>query len=112
MVDMGKKSTEILVDGCSIFIENLEQLNKNTHDASTLRNTAIAWTTQGIEQTLKPVISIFKSLQNAAKDVTPDEIELSMQLDIGLNGEIPVLKIVSAEATAQIAVKLVWKSEK
>lgn len=108
------KVNEIIIDGYSVYIENLEQLDKklDSHDASYSKETAIEWTTQGIEQAMKPLKSVADSLRNVAKDVAPNEMELSMQFDISLKGETPVLKIVSAETTAQIAVKFVWKNEK
>lgn len=107
------KTNEIVIDGYSIYFENLEQLdkNKNAHDVSRLGNVVTEWTTKSIEQSIKPVISIFDSLRNAAKDAIPDEMELSMQFNVGLKGETPVLKVVSAETSAQISVKLKWKNE-
>lgn len=55
---------------------------------------------------------ILDSLRSATKDAYPDEIEFSMQFDIGIKGETPVLKIVSAETSAQIGVKFTWKNFK
>jgi len=108
------KVNEIVIDGYSVYIENLEQLdkNQNTHDSIRQKKEKIEWTIQDIEQTLKPIISIFDSFRNAVKDATPNEMEFSMQFDISLKGETPVLKIVSAETSAQIAVKFVWKNGK
>lgn len=106
------KINELVIDGYSIYIDSLEQLDdkQHTHDASRIKSSVINWTSEGIEQTLKPVVKIFDSLRNTAKDTTLDEVELSMQFDISLKGETPVFKIVSAESSAQIAIKFVWKN--
>lgn len=107
------KFNELIIDGYSIYIDRLEQLDEKqyTHDASVkAKRTALEWTPPNIEQALKPVVKILDSIKNAARDATPDEIELSMQFDISLKGETPVLKIVSAETSAQLAVKFTWKS--
>ncbi len=104
---------EIKIDGYSIYIEQLEQVDtsKNMHDAGNKKNLVFEWSSSGIEQMIKPVISIFNSLHKAAEDTLPNEIEFSMQFDIALKGETPVLKIVSAETSAQIGVKFVWNKD-
>lgn len=107
------KFNELIIDGYSIYIDRLEQLDEKqyTYDASSkTKKTTLKWATPNIEQALKPVVKILDSIKNAARDATPDEIELSMQFDISLKGETPVLKIVSAETSAQLAVKFTWKN--
>lgn len=104
---------EIIIDGYSIYIEHLEQLdqNINTHDTGMFKKATIEWTSQGIEQTVKPIISILNTFRTVDKDSLPNEIELSLQLEVCLKGETPVLKIVGAESSAQVGVKFVWKNE-
>lgn len=104
---------EIILDGYSIYIEHLEQLdqNTNTHDTGILKKNVIELTAQGIEQTIKPIISILNTFRTVAKDSLPNETELSLQLEVCLKGETPVLKIVGAESSAQIGVKFIWKNE-
>ena len=43
--------------------------------------------------------------------MTPDELELSMQLEIAVNGETPVFKVISLGSKCQIAAKFVWKND-
>ncbi len=103
---------EIVVGGYSIFIENISQ-NKSgpyANDSGGF-NKVLTWTSEQITEATKPVVAIFKSLHDSAREMAPDEMELSMQFDLGLNGEVPVFKVVSAEASAQIAVKCVWKKD-
>lgn len=107
------KSNELKIDGYSIYIDQLKQLdgNINTHDAGGSGKKALDWASNEFERALKPAINICNSLRNAANEIEPNEIEFSMQFEICLKGETPVLKIVSAESTAQIAIKFVWKKE-
>lgn len=103
---------EIVIDGHSILIENIDQHKAGTHinDASGIVK-AINWSSEQIVEATKPAVAILKSLCDSAQEMMPDEMELSMQFELSLNGEVPVFKIVSADATAQIAVKFVWKKE-
>ena len=104
---------ELNIDGYPIYIDQLKQLDTTvtSHDAGSLSRKIIEWNAKEIEQAMRPAISILNSLRSAAKDMAPDEMELSMQFEMDLKGETPVLKIVSAEASAQIAVKFTWKAE-
>lgn len=102
------------IDGYSILIDELPQHNQSIqyiNDAGGAAEKALNWTANQIAAAMKPAVSILDSLRNSAKEMSPDEMEISMQFDLALNGEVPVFKIASAEASAQIAVKLVWKKE-
>jgi len=102
---------EIKIDGCSIYIEQLDQVGstKVCHDAG--GNRPLTWTIEQLQNALKPAAAILNSLREAAKDMAPDEMELSMQFEMAISGETPVLKIVSAESKCQLAAKFVWKKE-
>lgn len=73
---------------------------------------AVQWATEGLEQAIRPALGIMKAFRSAAGDLMPDEMELSMRFSVNLKGEVPVLKIVSGEASAQIAITFSWKGEK
>ncbi|MGO5175103.1 hypothetical protein ACTQ2N_07855 [Ruminococcus sp. LCP21S3_E8] len=105
---------EIKIDGYSIYVEQLKQLDTNTnmHDVVNVGSKAINWASSEIEESMKPIVSIWNSLQNTAMESMPNEMELSMQFEICLKGGTPVLKIVSAESSAQIAIKFSWKKDK
>ena len=106
-------SREIIIDGCSIFIEDISQSKTGPYvnDSASI-NKVLKWTSEQLAEATKPVVTILKSLHDSAQEMAPDEMELSMQFGLGLNGEIPIFKIVSAEASAQIAVKCVWKKDR
>lgn len=108
------RARELKIDGYSIYIDELTQQDSTyyTDDAGTVKSNVIEWTVNELKCAMRPAINILNSLRDAAKDVRPDEMELSMQFEVCLKGETPILKIVSAESSAQIAVKFVWKEEK
>lgn len=101
---------EIVVGGYSIFIEDISQNGPYINDSGGFKQ-VLTWTSAQITEATKPVVAIFMSLRDAAREMAPDEMELSMQFELGLNGELPIFKVVSAEAAAQIAVKCVWKKD-
>ena len=107
------KVNELIIDGCSIYIEQLEQVDsyENVHDNGYVSNKAIKWTKNSIEKAIKPAVSICNSLREVASNASLDEIEFSMQFEVVLCGEFPVLKIVSAESKAQMAIKMKWKNQ-
>ena len=104
------KNIELKIDDYSIYIDKLQQVGDiSKHDANNLGRNVVEWTTQEIEKMMQPATKIMDSLRRAAQNASPDEMELTMQFDISLKGETPVLKIVSAETSAQMAVKFTWK---
>ena len=102
------KNKELKIGDNIIYIDNIEQLG-TCKDASRISREPLRWTEEQIERALTPVVSIFDTLKNAAKDIEPDEMELEMQFSLSVNGETPVLKIVSATSSAQLSIKFVWK---
>ena len=105
------RNCELKIDGYSVFVDQLNQMDTNTRIHDSGSNKVIEWTSEQIEQAMIPLTSLMNSLHNAATANMPDEIELSVQLEVGLKGETPIFKIVSAESSAQIAIKFVWKNK-
>ena len=103
---------EILIDGCSIIIENVKQNNSESYINDSSGFTKIlSWTKEQIIEATKPAVTILKSLRDSTQEMASDEMELSMQFGLELNGETPIFKVVSVGSTAQISVKCVWKKE-
>ena len=102
---------KLLIDGVEIYIENLDYFSSPEieHDSGIIDDGIIQWTTKQLQNALKPAASILNSLHEATKDIAPDEMELSMQFEMGISGNTPVLKIVSAESNFQLAAKFVWR---
>lgn len=101
---------EVKINGCSIFFEELEQLKipDRRHDSPTV-DTIMNWSDDVIKKAAKPLLDALSSLRQATQDMEPDEMELSMQLELAANGEIPVFKVLSLGSKCQIAAKFVWK---
>ena len=60
---------------------------------------------------LTPIVDIWKEIKNEFKSIEANEVELSLQMQIGLSGNDLVFALVNAEAQAHIAVKLLWKKD-
>ena len=99
---------ELKINGSSLYIEELDQLDAN---AFRQKDHAIVWDEEKIKESIKPAISICEAFKNLSNETLPDEMELSMKFKLCLKGETPVLKIVSAEASAEISIKYVWKNK-
>ena len=106
------KNVEIAIDGYSVYIEDLRMIDDTSYtlDADISSPKLLNWTSNDIEKAMKPLVSIMNSLKNAAGNYSLDEIELTTQIDMSLKGGMPILKIISAEAAAQMSVKLKWKN--
>lgn len=103
--------TELKIDGFSIYIDKLNPVDQNYSSHDFGRTDTLSWTSKQIEKAMKPAVNILDSLREAAKDLVPDEMEISMQFEVSIKGETPILKIVSAESAAQMSVKFIWKKE-
>lgn len=104
------KNKELKIGDNIIYIDNIEQLGQSK-DAVKISREPIQWTEDQIKKSLIPVVAIFDNLKNAANDIKPDQMELGMQFSLSINGETPVLKIVSATSSAQLSIKFVWKKQ-
>lgn len=106
-----EKNKELTIDGYSIYIDHLNQLDLTHHTHDTGLTNTLTLTSKQLEEAMKPAVTILNSLRNVTKDLTPDEVEISMQFEMSIKGSTPLLKIVSAESAAQMSVKFIWKKE-
>lgn len=104
-------SREIIIDGYSIFIDSLPQMENQVTERldSSRTERTLEWSTEKLKEAMTPAIKILESLKASAKDLAPDKMETSIQFGLALKGETPVLKIASMEGKAEIAVKFVWE---
>lgn len=109
---MNNNNVEIAIDGYAVYIEGLESEDDTslTLDAGGGSKNHLKWTSSDIENAMKPLLSIMNSIKTAASCFSLDEIELTTQIDMALKGELPILKIISAETATQMSVKLKWKN--
>ncbi|WP_217959516.1 hypothetical protein [Acutalibacter muris] len=106
------KNMEINVNGYTLFIDQVQQLDENmvSHDSGAAGKVA-RWATEEITKAVQPTLAILDSIRVAAETAAPDEMEASMQFAICLKGETPVLKVISGESSAQISVRFLWKKK-
>lgn len=104
------KNKELKIGDNIIYVDNIEQFGE-CHDASKLLQHPLEWSAEQLEKAMEPAVSIFNVLKKSVNSIAPDEIELAMQFSLSVNGETPVLKIVSAASAAQLSVKFVWKNQ-
>ena len=103
---------EVEINGCSIFFEELEQLQEpdETHDAwADSDGGPLTWTETMIKKAAQPLVDALGVLHQAAQSMDPDELELSMQLELAVSGNTPVFKVLSMGGNCQLAAKFVWK---
>lgn len=74
------KVREVTINGCSIFFEKLEDIEKPgvTHDAKK-SDKPLEWNDDTIKQAAQPLVDALSSFRQAAQAMAPDELELSMQ---------------------------------
>lgn len=110
---MEKKKHEVKINNCSIFFEELEQLQtpQSTHDSGRLNDgSPLEWTNDMLRQAAQPLVDALGALHQAAQSMAPDELELSMKLELAVRGNTPVFKVISMEGNCQFAAKFVWKN--
>lgn len=103
---------EVIINGCSIFFEKLDeiQISDVTHDTK-ISDGPLKWTDETIKKAAQPLVDALSGFRQAAQTMAPDELELSMQLELAINGTTPVFKVLSMGSTYQIGAKFVWKKE-
>jgi len=101
---------EVKINGYSVFFEELEQLQKpdRRHDSQAVE-TILNWSDDVLGKAAQPLLDVLSGLRQATQAMAPDEMELSMQLELAVNGETPVFKVLSLGSKCQIAAKFVWK---
>lgn len=105
------KIHEVKINECSIFFEELEQLQapQPTHDSSRQSGGPLTWTNDMLREAAQPLVDALGALHQAAQSMAPDELELSMQLNLAVSGNTPVFKVLSMEGGCQFEAKFVWK---
>lgn len=107
-----KKAQEVKINGCSIFFEELDQIQTpmSTHDSWKQNDGPLTWTNDVLRKAAQPLVDALGTLHQAAQSMSPDELELSMQLNLVLSGNTPVFKVLAMEGGCQFKAKFVWKN--
>lgn len=96
------KFTPVTIDNQTIYIANL---SSNGPDSISKRT----FTADNIKDAFKPILNLGNALKESIKEISPDEVEISMQLSTFINNNTIFFGLVNAGAEAQIAVKYLWK---
>ena len=99
---------KIQIDGETLYIKELG----NTDAASYVENKMCdSPNLDTLKDVLKPVVKMGKFLKEGLLETEPDEVELTLQLQLALSGNSIVFAVVNAEADAHLSLKFVWKQE-
>lgn len=107
-----KERQEVKIGDCSIFFEELEQMQATqpTHDSRRPSGSPLTWTKDMLREAAQPLVDALGTLHQATQSMAPDQLELSMQLNLAVSGNTPVFKVVSMEGGCQFVAKFVWKN--
>ena len=96
------KYTQINIDNETLYVANVSTSGR---DAIFNRNLS----EESLKKSFAPVIKFGKSLKEGMQDLTPDEIEIAMQLSLSIENNNLIFALVNTAAEAQLSVKYVWK---
>ena len=111
---MSKELCEIqLGEGRTLYFENFHQLQENgiALDSNESGLSKLRTSKEALKQAAEPLIEVLESLRESTLPMGASEMELSMQLELAANGEIPILKVLSFGSSCQISAKFVWKKD-
>jgi len=97
---------KILVDGEMLYIEGINTLDGDQFQYNGIRD---AFSIDNLKTALKPVAQVGKVIKEGMLELVPDEVEMTMQLQLAVSSDKLAFSIVKAEAEAHLTVKYVWK---
>lgn len=97
---------KILVDGEILYIEGLKSLDGDQFEYNGIRD---AFSIDNLKTALKPVAQVGKVIKEGMLDLAPDEVEMTIQLQLAVSGDKLAFSLIKAEAEAHLTVKYVWK---
>lgn len=100
---------KIEIDQEVLYISNVNEFDEE-YSENGIRD-LFSFKSDSLKKALHPVVLIGKTIKKGVWELSPDEIELSLELKLGINNNEPVFAIVNSEAEAHLSVKFVWKKE-
>ena len=97
---------KILVDGEILYIEGLKSLDGDEFEYNGVRD---AFSIDNLKTALKPVAHVGKVIKEGMLELAPDEVEMTIQLQLAVSGDKLAFSLIKAEAEAHLTVKYVWK---
>lgn len=99
---------KIIIDGETLFISGVGNTDPNHYADNSIGDLLHL---DSFSKALKPIVNISKSLKNSLQEIKPDEIELTLQLQLAVSENTIALAMVNAGAEAHLSVKFVWKKD-
>lgn len=105
---------KIIIDNEVLFIENLEKFGDS--DSGFKENGRLSEflkaKTDDFVKALHPIVLVGKAIKTGVAGLSPDEVELQMELKLGMDGDNNVaFAIVKGQAEASVSIKFVWKKD-
>lgn len=97
------------MDYTPIYMENDEILylgNLNIDGQDSFKKFHLS--SEQIKNSLKPIINLGQDVKEAIKEVSPDQVEITMQVSIGIENNDFIFSLVNSTAEAQLSVKCLW----
>ena len=98
---------KIVVDGELLYIEGLLSLDGDQFQYNGIRD---AFSIDNLKNALKPVAQVGKAIKDGVLELAPDEVEMTIQLQLGVSGDKLAFSLIKASAEAHLTVKYVWKT--
>lgn len=99
---------QIKIDDEILYIEGLQYLGDERYTDDSIRDYINIDT---LRSALKPVVKVGKILKQGIQELSPQEVEFTLQLQLGVSGEKLAFAIVNTEAQAHLSVKFSWKRD-
>lgn len=64
-----------------------------------------------LKNALNPIVKVGKIMKQGFSEIAPDEVELTLQLQLGVSADKLVFAIVNTEAQAHLSIKFLWKPQ-
>ncbi len=84
-----------------LYLGNLEINGQDSFKKFHLSN-------EQIKNALKPIIKLGQNVKETIKEISPDQVEITMQISIGIENNNFIFSLVNSTAEAQLSVKYLW----
>lgn len=99
--------TPIDVDGDILYIEGLTKLDTSSYYEDGISDLLNIDT---LKSALKPVVKVGKVIKDGMLELSPDEVEIAIHLQLGISSDKLAFALVNADAEAHFTVTYIWKA--
>lgn len=95
-----------------IYMENnemlyIKNLDVNGHDG----RKKFKLSKEEIKQSIKPILSLGQEVKDSLNEISPDEVEITMQVSVAVENNNFIFCLVNTSAEAQLSIKYLWKKK-